>query len=121
MNSKKAILYLILSILAVVLAANLGLAQGPVQGKAPQGAQEQGPQTTIQGKIIFMQSYGGYIVVSETPHEEYKIINENPKVLADLAKKEKPVTIEGRLPRGAYLLFIDKIDGKPYRGEKATQ
>jgi hypothetical protein len=117
MTNKKAMLYLILTVLAVALVANLGLAQQPAKGKSAPGAPEGGPQTTIQGKIIFMQSYGGYIVVSETPHEEYKIINENPKVLADLAKQDKPVTIEGRLPRGAYLLFIEKINGKAYRGQ----
>jgi hypothetical protein len=121
MTSKKVLSYLVLSMLAVFLLGNLVLAQVSAKDQPAPASPTGGPQTTIQGKILFMKSSGGYIVISQSPHEEYKIINENPKVLAELAQKGKPVTIEGRLPRGAYLLFIEKINGNKYQGETATK
>jgi hypothetical protein len=79
-------------------------------------APQEASKTTMEGKIVYMKNYGGYIVISEAPHEEFMIINENTKVLEALAKAGKKVKIEGTLPRGAYLLFIEKIDGKKYQG-----
>lgn len=114
MKDKKVMLLIIASFLSVVLVTNISFAQGPTKGQGAQNAPQEGPQTTITGKIVYMKSYGGYVVISETPHEEYKVINEDDKILGDFAKKGKTVTIEGRFPRGAYLLFIEKIDGKKY-------
>ncbi len=110
MHAKKVMSgVLILAIMAFL--AGPGLSQEAGKG-------QDAPRTTMEGKIVFMKSYGGYIVVSEMPHEEYKIINENAKVLEPLAKAGKKVKIEGTLPRGAYLLFIEKIDGKKYQGDQ---
>ncbi len=117
MNSKRVWWSLMMSLLMVALVSSLAFAQTAMK-PGPAGQPPEGPKVAIEGKILYMKSFGGYIVVSETPHEEYKIINENAKVLGDLATKGNPVTIEGRLPRGAYLLFIDKIDGKTYKEAK---
>ena len=70
------------------------------------------------GENLFLKSFGGYVVISQAPHEEYKIINENKEILADFARKGNPAKIDGRLPCGAYFLFIEKIDGQPYSGGK---
>lgn len=118
MKSKKVWLSLMMSLLMVAWVSSLAFSQAVTQEPGPAGQPQEGPKVTIEGKILYMKSFGGYIVVSETPHEEYKIINENAKVLGDLATKGKPAKIEGRLPRGAYLLFIEKIDGKAYKGAK---
>ncbi len=56
--------------------------------------------------------------MSQTPHEEFKIVNENKEILGELAKQGKVMKIEGSLPQGAYFLFIEKIDGKDYTGGK---
>lgn len=106
MRRKNLLLLMVLGVFFLVTSTNLAISQ--VKGQAP--------AETLEGKIVYLKSFGGYVVITEAPHEEYKIINENEKILGDLAKKDKPVKIEGRFPRGAYLLFIEKIDGKPYSG-----
>ena len=117
MHTKKAMMgSMILAIL--VFFVSPGLSQESGKGQMPTVTQQEAPKTTMEGKIVFMKNYGGYIVISEMPHEEYKIINENAKVLGALAKEGKTVKIEGTLPRGAYLLSIEKIDGKKYQGDK---
>ena len=117
MHTKKVMLGIVTLAIVVSLIVP-GLAQEAGKVQKPAVAPQEVPRTTMEGKIVFMQSYGGYIVISEMPHEEYKIINENARVLAALAKEGKKVNIEGTLPRGAYLLFIEKIDGKKYQGDK---
>ena len=69
---------------------------------------------TLTGKIVSMETFGGYAVITQKPHEEYKIINVNKEILSQLVKEGKPVNIEGTLPRGAFFLQIDKINGKKY-------
>jgi hypothetical protein len=110
MRKKNLLLLMALSIFVLVMGTNIAISQD--KGQTPAA----GLQVTLEGKIVYLKSFGGYVVITETPHEEYKIINENEKILGNLVKKDKPVTIEGRLPRGAYLLFIEKIDGKKYSG-----
>ena len=95
-----------------------GLSQEAGKGQKPSVNQEEALRTTMEGKIVFMKNFGGYIVISEAPHEEFKIINENANVLEALAKEGKKLKIEGTLPRGAYFLFIEMIDGKKYQGDK---
>ncbi len=118
MNRKKIWLSLVMGLLTLAWVSNMAFAQAVTPEPGPAGKPQEAPKVTIEGKILYMKSFGGYIVVSETPHEEYKIINENAKILSDLATKGKPVKIEGRLPRGAYLLSIEKIDGKAYNLSK---
>ena len=117
MHAKKVMLGIVTLAIMVSLVVP-GLAQEAGKGQKPTMAQQEATKVTMEGKIVFMKSYGGYIVISEMPHEEYKIINENAKVLGALAKKGKTVNIEGTLPRDAYLLSIEKIDGKKYQGDK---
>jgi hypothetical protein len=117
MRNKKAVLC-ILTLALMALLVSPGLSQEAGKAQKPAVSQQEIPKVTMEGKIVFMKSYGGYIVVSEMPHEEYKILNENAKVLGALAEAGKTVKIEGTLPRGAYFLSIDKIDGKKYQGDK---
>ena len=115
MNWKRELLsVMVVSLLAVGLMVGMAFAQGAGKGEGATGAQTEVRKNIITGKIVYMKSYGGYVVISEKPHEEYKVINENKEVLGPLAKSGKTVTIEGNLPRGAFLFFIEKIDGKKY-------
>jgi hypothetical protein len=117
MNAKKVMLGIV-SLAIVVSLVVPGTAQETGKGQKSAIAPQEPLKVTMEGKIVFMKNYGGYIVISEMPHEEYKIINENAKVLEALAKEGKKVNIEGTLPRGAFLLFIEKVDGKNYQGDK---
>lgn len=100
-------LVIILGLSLLVFFSTSGLAQEAGPGKTP-------GVVTLTGKVIFMKTFGGYVVITQKPHEEYKIINENKEILSQVAKEGKPVTIEGTLPKGAYFLQIDKINGKKY-------
>ena len=62
------------------------------------------PLNLGQWKNCLDESYGGYLVISEMPREEYKVLNENVKVFKVLAKEGKTVKIEGVLPDGSRLL-----------------
>jgi hypothetical protein len=119
MKKKMKLLPVVLvSVLALGLLAGLAFAQGTGKGEAASATQPEGPKVTMTGKVVFMKNFGGYVVISDKPHEEYKVINENKKELEPLAREGKTVSIEGRLPKGAYFLFIEKIDGKNYQEAK---
>jgi len=102
----------VLSVLVVTLVACSGLNQKPAET-----TKQEGSPITIKGKIDFMKNLGGYFVHGEEPGGEFFIMNENPKVLEELYKSGKTVTIGGRIVRGAEYLFIEKIDGQPYAGK----
>jgi hypothetical protein len=74
------------------------------------------PKATLTGKIGFMQNLGGYFLKGENPPEESMIVNQNKKVLDALFKSQKTITVIGHYTIGADHLFIEKIDGKPYKG-----
>jgi hypothetical protein len=113
MNNKKILWVIMVSILAGLMIVNMGFSQ--TKPDQPTGkAQREIPTITMSGKIITDKVSGGYIAIRQKPHEEYKVINVNENILNDIAKKGEPVTIEGRLPRGAYFLVIEKINGKEY-------
>jgi len=99
--------------LVVTTFACSGLGQKPAESTKPEGS-----PITVKGKIDFMKNLGGYFVLGDVPAREYIIMNENLKVLEELFKSGKIVTIEGRIVRGAEYLFIDKIDGQPYTGKQ---
>ena len=103
----------VLAVLVVSLVACSGINQKPTETTKPEGS-----PITIKGKIEFMKNLGGYFVMGDVPAREYFIVNENPKVLEELYKSGKIVTIEGRIVRAAEYLFIDKIDGQPYTGKQ---
>lgn len=101
------------------IVTTLGCAQEPMKNQDSKITIQEMPKITIKGKIAYMKALGGYMVQGEVPRNEFIIVNQNPDVLRKLAESEKNVTIEGRLTRGADFLFIEKIDDKPYCGEKA--
>jgi hypothetical protein len=84
------------------------------QKAGPQKAGE--PKVTFTGKISYMKSVDAYIVKGENPPENCFVVNPNKKVLEALYKNQKTVTVVGHYTVGADQLFIEKIDGKPYKG-----
>ena len=116
---KRRLLLIVLSLAFAASAAGPALAGGPAkdQGFNPS---EMGQPVVVKGKIAFMKNLGGYIVNGEDPFGEFMIVNQDAQWLEKLLKNGKRVTIEGRL-RGAEFLFIEKIDGKPYRGKAASK
>jgi hypothetical protein len=81
---------------------------------APQKAAE--PKVTLTGKIGYMKNLDAYLVKGENPPENCFVDNPNNKVLQALFKSQKTITVVGHYTIGADHLFIEKIDGKPYKG-----
>ncbi len=108
----KKLMGIILAVSVMTFVACSGVAQRPVE-TTNQG----GSPLTVKGKIDYMKNLGGYFTLGDVPAREYFIENQDPKLLEALYKSGKIVTIEGRIVRGAEYLYIDKIDGKPYRGK----
>ncbi len=99
------------------LLVTLNCAQLTPQNQRGESTVPEGPKITVKGKIGFMPNLGGYFVQGLEPGGELFIVNKNPQVLDGLFKNRKTVMIEGRIVRGAEYLFIEKIDGQPYRGK----
>ncbi len=112
MNPKR-LFRIILGLLLVTMFACSTIGQKPAESTKPEGT-----PITVKGKIDFMKNLGGYFILGDVPAREYIIMNDNPKVLEELLKSGKTVTIEGRIVRGAEYLFIEKIDGRPYTGKR---
>ncbi len=104
--------------LALALLAPPALAQTPPAGKPPAAPAAKGelPKLTITGKIA-MGGPSGYVIQGQKPPEVFTIHNPDPKVLDNLVKSGKTVTLETRIILGDNVL-IDKINGKPYKGPK---
>ena len=83
-------------------------------------AEGQGPRVTVNGKIQYMERFGGYCVLSDEPDGMYFITNQDPKVLEELKNSGKMLKIQGRLTMGADHLMIEKIDGKKYGAKKSA-
>jgi hypothetical protein len=115
MNKRPMICLLIVSCMLLAFTATMGLAQ-----TQQEAAVSQQPRNAISfmGKVVDSKQYGGYIILRQKPHEEYRVTNVNEPVLSELANKGEPVQIEGHLVRGAFFLAIDKINGKEYTGGK---
>ena len=112
MNTKR-LLGMILCLCFVASAGCSGFFQQPA---AVQGIE--GTKVTVKGKIDYMKNFGGYYVTSDDPPGEYFIVNQNQKLLEQLFKNRKAITIDGHFTIGADHLFIERIDGQPYTGEK---
>ena len=108
---KRLIALTVLSLLTVTLVACSG------HQKKGENPVPEGPKITVKGKISYMNSLGGYFVSGLEPGGELFIENKDPRILEALHKSGKIVIIEGRIVRGAEYLFIEKIDGKEYRGK----
>jgi hypothetical protein len=117
MNIKK--LTRIILVLAVgTLFATVACAQRPAQSPGTGAMKIEGAKVTIKGKIGYMKSIDGYVVQGEAPPDELFIVNQDPKLLEKLMKSGKTVTVEGHYTIGADHLFIEKIDGKAYKGKE---
>ena len=108
------ILRLVGILLALSLAMSLAFAacakpQAPIQGTAT--LTPEGPQITVEGKIEYWKNLNDYVFIGP---RTYFIINQDRKLLEELFKTGKTITIEGRRTGGADYLFIEKIDGQPY-------
>jgi hypothetical protein len=113
MNNKNVLFVIIVGLLIGLMIVNIGFSQTNLD--QPIGkAQPKITPITMRGKIINDKISGGYIVIRIKPHEEYKIFNVKDDILKDFANKGELVTIEGNLPRGAYFLVIEKINGQEY-------
>jgi hypothetical protein len=81
------------------------------------GSQKAGePKVTITGKIGYMKNVDAYVVKGENPPDEVFVVNPNNKVLEALYKSQKTIVIVGHYTIGADHMFIEQIDGKPYKG-----
>jgi hypothetical protein len=113
MNHKKMLCVIIVGLLVGLMTANTGYSQAKLDLPAVT-AQHQPVKITMSGNIIKDKVSGGYIALRKKPHEEYKILNVKGNILKEFADKGELVTIDGSLPRGAYFLVIEKINGKDY-------
>ncbi len=93
----------------------ISCAQPGAQNRKGENPIPEGPKITVKGKIGFMPQLGGYFVQGLEPGGEMIIVNKNPQVLEGLFRSRATVTVEGRIVRGAEYLFIERIDGQPYR------
>jgi hypothetical protein len=113
MNHKKLLGVIIVAILVGLMTVNSGFSQ--TKPDQPTGkAQARVIKITMIGKIIPDKVSGGYIAIRKKPHEEFKITNVKEDILKEFANTGEQVTIVGNLPRGAYFLVIEKINGKEY-------
>jgi len=108
---KISLLQIILSLMVIAAVACSGVSQ-KAEPQKPEGS-----KIMVQGRIDYMKSSSEYYVVGEIPARTYFIVNQNTKVLEELFKSQKTITIEGNRTAGADFLFIEKIDGQPYRGK----
>jgi hypothetical protein len=114
---KKTVLSIILIVSVMALFTGSVIAQAPTKQKAADTQTDKGQPVVVKGKIAYMKSLGGYFVSGEEPFGEFMIVNQDTKLLDELFKSGKKVTINGRL-RGADFLFIEKLDGKKYSVKK---
>jgi len=104
MNQKKKVLaLLVISLGLVAFLSGTCLAQTGLM------------EITVKGKIAYLDAMGGYYV--QGANNNYLIMNQNPGVLAKLAKSGKTVTVTAEVVAGGDSLNITTIKGKPYQGE----
>jgi hypothetical protein len=76
---------------------------------------------TLTGRISHSNALGGYYLDAGSAGNKI-ILNQNYQTLKQLAEKRRNVKIQGRTSQfdiSARSLYIEKIDGKPYHGDKA--
>lgn len=112
MHGKKLLAILVAGALSLALATGAMAQAAPKAGGSKARVRQPLKQITVKGKINKMRIMGGYYIRSKP--EVYKITNQNPKVLDDIFKSGKTVTIVAK-PHGDYLEIIS-IDGQPYPG-----
>jgi hypothetical protein len=75
---------------------------------------------TLVGRIGYAKQRGGYFLHGRFGVKE--ILNQNHRILNDLARRGKTVVVRGRvnpLELFANHLYIVSLDGKPYHGAQA--
>jgi len=102
----------------VVWIAPLSCAQRPAQVQGAASVTPAGAKFTVKGKIDYWKNLNDYVIIGEEPPRTFFIVNQDPKMMEELFKSKKTITIEGRRTTGADNLFIEKIDGKRYQGAK---
>ncbi len=108
MRTRKIIWFVVFNVCILNCIFAAVFAQGPAQET------KKGPfKITVVGKINHMKELGGYYLQGEKPRGEFMIVNQDPKVLKEIMKSKKSITVEGSL-KGAEFLTIEKIDGKKY-------
>ena len=117
MKSKKGF-GLFLSMVVFIFLVGNGVAREPYPAGGSGGKKKEGPAITAKGTIKHLG--GQFYLVSPENNDSFLIMEADAKLLGDLAKSGRTVTIQGRLPIGADALFIEKIDGKPYPGGKGA-
>ena len=110
----RTLILVLLAFALVVWIAPLSCAQRQVPIQGATTAAPEGPKITVKGKIDYWTNLNDYVVIGETPPRTYFIVNQDPKIMEELFRSKKTITIEGRRTTGADNLFIEKIDGKPY-------
>ena len=121
MKRRKSLLLVVaVGLLMTAFVANACLAQQEAPSQAPAKQTETMQKTVIKGKIAFGGSMG-YYIQGVDPGHEFMITNQNPALLKKLMKSKKVLTIEGHYDMGADRLFVEKIDGKPYKAAAAKK
>jgi hypothetical protein len=88
-----------------------------VQGKISDARQE----ISFTGKIAYAKELGGYFLQTDKAGNKV-ILNQNYEALKKLAQGRKQATFQGRINPvdiKARHIFIEKIDGKAYQGDKS--
>ena len=111
-NRRMALMISILS--AIALFFTLGCAQRSAQAPRAASVAPEGPKITVKGKIDYWKNLNDYVVIGP---RTYFIVNQDRKLLEELFKSGKTITIEGRRTMGADYLFIETIDGQAYQGK----
>ena len=110
--------HIVLVLTAISFFALAGCAQRSVQTPGAASVTPEGPTFTVKGKIDYWKNINDYVIIGEEPPRTYFIVNQEPKILEELSKSKKTITIEGRRTTGADNIFIEKIDGQAYQGKK---
>ena len=113
---------ILVMMLALMLA--IGLSAAPCMAQQPAASKDSAPvkpeakeRIVVKGKIAYMKDMGYYLTGEDQPGE-YIIVNPNAKQLKNLMNRKNTIRAEGYLTMGADLFFIEKIDGKKYRGDE---
>ena len=109
---------IVLVLTAVSFFALAGCVQRSVQAQGAGSVTPEGAKIIVKGKIDYWKNINGYAIIGEEPARTFFIVNQNPKILEELFKSKKTVTIEARRTTGPDNLFIEKIDGQAYRGKE---
>ncbi len=108
-------------VLVLTLAASSVWAQfipdPDVQGKINDARQ----RVSLTGRIAYAQELGGYFLQSGKAGNKI-ILNQDYDTLKGLAQSRRQVKVQGRVNPAdikARHIFIETLDGQPYRGDKA--